>query len=287
MGWTGNDEASPSTRVATVINSLQPTERRVAECMVADMAAIVELTAQELAQRVGVARSTVIRTCQTLGYRGYPQLRVALARELAQSASAARDYGTSALGHLRADVSGLSLALPQIFSVLTDEVVEEAVHRIATANRVLALASGLSAPLASDLAMRLTAVGRPAEFVADPIGQQISARQLRQADVCIIISGSGANESSIRAARSARAAQAAVVVVTSFASSPLVALADVALVVAAAQESFRHELEHTSRVPHAILIESLVAIVSGRLGEASRSARSTVLGILSDNLSDD
>ncbi|WP_233200728.1 hypothetical protein [Cryobacterium sp. M15] len=51
-------------------------------------------------------------------------------------------------------------------------------QRITSANRVLALANGLSAPLASDLAMRLTAIGRPTEFVSDPIGQQISARQL-------------------------------------------------------------------------------------------------------------
>jgi DNA-binding MurR/RpiR family transcriptional regulator len=77
------------------------------------------------------------------------------------------------------------------------------------------------------------------------------------------------------------------VVVTSFASSPLVSLADIALVVAPAHGSFRHELEYTSRVPQTNLIESLVEIVSGRLGEASRSARSAVLGILSDNLSDE
>ncbi|WP_104200012.1 MurR/RpiR family transcriptional regulator [Cryobacterium sp. Y29] len=273
--------------MATVVNSLQRTERRVAECILADMDLIVELTAQELAERAGVARSTVIRTCQTLGYRGYPQLRVALARELAQSTSAVADYGSSALGRIRADIFALSMALPQITDVLTESAVEEAVQRITTANRVLALANGLSAPLASDLAMRLTAIGRPTEFVSDPIGQQISARQLRPADACVVISGSGANESSIKAARSARAANAVLVVVTSFASSPLVSLADIALVVAPAHGSFRHELEYTSRVPHAILIESLVEIVSGRLGEASRSTRSTVLGILSDNLSDE
>jgi len=75
-------------------------------------------------------------------------------------------------------------------------------------------------------------------------------------------------------------------VVTSFASSPLVSLADVALVVAPATGSFRHELEHTSRVPHVILLESLVEVVGTRLGDASRTARSSVLSILSDNLSE-
>jgi RpiR family carbohydrate utilization transcriptional regulator len=90
MSWSGSDDVNPTTRIATVINSLLPSERRVVELILADAEGIVETTAQDLADRAGVARSTVIRTCQSLGYRGYPQLRVALARELAQPAVANR-----------------------------------------------------------------------------------------------------------------------------------------------------------------------------------------------------
>lgn len=286
MSWTGSEEAGPTTRIATVMNSLLPSERRVVELILADADRIVETTAQELADRAGVARSTVIRTCQSLGYRGYPQLRVALARELAQASGREQDYGTSALGRIRADVDALAASLPQITSVLTEDAVERAVELLVGARRLLVLANGLSAPLANDLSMRLTAVGRPAEFVADPIGQQIAARQLTAADACMVISGSGANESSLKSARAVRAAGASLLVVTSFASSPLVSLADVALVVAPASGSFRHELEHTSRVPHVVLLESLVEVVAIRLGDVARSTRSTVLSILSDNLSD-
>jgi DNA-binding MurR/RpiR family transcriptional regulator len=286
MTWSGSEDVNPTTRIATVINSLLPSERRVVELILADTEGIVETTAQDLADRAGVARSTVIRTCQSLGYRGYPQLRVALTRELAQAGGRERDYGTRALGRIRADIDALASSLPQIASVLTDEAVESAVDLVVGARRLLAIANGLSSPLAIDLAMRLTAVGRPTEFVADPIGQQIAARQLTAADTCIVISGSGANESSLRSARAVEAAGAKLVIVTSFARSPLVTLADAALVVAPASGSFRHELEHTSRIPHVVLLESLVEIVASRLGEVARESRSTVLSILSDNLSD-
>src|SRR3982751_6041831 len=114
MSWSGSDDVNPTTRIATVINSLLPSERRVVELILADTVGIVETTAQDLADRAGVARSTVIRTCQSLGYRGYPQLRVALARELAQAGGREQDYGTSALGRIRADVDALSASLPQI-----------------------------------------------------------------------------------------------------------------------------------------------------------------------------
>ena len=286
MSWTGNPDASVTTRIATVLNSLGPSERRVVELIVDDAEGVLELTAQELADRASVARSTVIRTCQSLGYRGYPQLRVALTRQLAQFGGRVEDYGESALGRIRSDIDTLAASLSQIASALTETAVEQAVVTLTGATRLLALANGLSSPLASDLAMRLTAVGRPTEFVADSIGQQIAARQLGATDAAVIISGSGANESSLKAARSVQQAGAALIVVTSFAASPLVSLADVALVVAPAHGSFRHELEHTSRVPHVILLESLVEVVAVRLGERARITRSSVLEILSDNLSE-
>ena len=93
MSWTGNDDAAVTTRIATVVNSLQPSERRVVDHIIGDLDGVVEMTAQDLADRTGVARSTVIRTCQTLGYRVFPQLRVALTRELAQSGHPTEDFG--------------------------------------------------------------------------------------------------------------------------------------------------------------------------------------------------
>ena len=74
-------EVPVTARIAAVRNSLQPSERRVADLIVDDPDAVIELTAQQIADRVGVGRSTVVRACQTFGYRGYPQLRVALAAE--------------------------------------------------------------------------------------------------------------------------------------------------------------------------------------------------------------
>lgn len=278
-------DVGPSVRAATVLNALQPTERRVVDLVMADLPAAVEATAQEIADRAGVARSSVIRTCQRLGYRGYPQLRVALARELAQTAEQP-DHGPTSLGRIRQHVDALAGNLAQITSVLDAAHTDRAVDLVVTAGRVLVLGAGLSAALAADLAMRLTAVGRPAEHVGDQIGQQIAAAQLTGRDVCLLVSGSGSTESTLKVARAARSVGAPVVVVTSFSQSPLTALADVALVVGPAGGSFRAELEHTSRVPHTIVIEAFVEIVAAQLGERTREVRSRVLDILSDNLSD-
>ncbi len=123
--------------------------------------------------------------------------------------------------------------------------------------------------------MRLTAVGRPAEVIADAIAQQIAARQLSTADVCIVVSGSGANAASVRAAEAARSAGARVLALTSFASSPLADRADRSLVITPTGVSFREELAHTSRVAHAAFVEAFVDAVAGVLGERAASCGRT------------
>lgn len=277
-------DAGPIARIATSLNGLQPTERRVAEAILQAPEEIVELTAQQLADRVGVGRSSVIRACQSFGYRGFPQLRVALASALGQQ-DEGLDYGEGVVGRMRTEIDRIAQSLPQAVSVLDGEVVERVVRDVAAARRVLIVANGLSAPIASDLSMRLTAIGRPAEFVPDAIAQQIAASGLAEGDVCLVISGSGANESSLRAATVARGS-ATIVALTSFAASALTALADLSLVIAPAGVSFRDELEHTSRVAHAVFVEVFVAAVAHALGDGTRRARARVLDILSDNLAD-
>lgn len=277
--------AHPTVRIATALPSVLASERRVLEEVLDQPERVVESTAQEVADRVGVGRSTVVRACQAIGYKGYPQLRVALAAELAHRDDEV-DYGSSALGRLRADIAALAAALPQVTAVLDEDTVERAVGVLTASRRLLVLANGLSAPLATDMAMRLTAVGRPADFVADSIGQQIAARGLVAGDGCVVLSGSGASEATLKVARAARQGGAAVVAVTSFRGSPLGELADVELVVAPAATTFQHELERTSRIALAVLVESLVGVVAARTGPVAQATHDRVLDILSDNLAD-
>ncbi len=277
-------EVPVTARIAAVRNSLQPSERRVADLIVDDPDAVIELTAQQIADRVGVGRSTVVRACQTFGYRGYPQLRVALAAERGRRAAppVAQD---GALGGIRSAIDRIADDLRAATSLLDADGVDTAVEAVVGARRLLVVASGLSAPVASDLAMRLTAVGRPAETLGDPIGQQIAARHLSTDDVCIVISGSGANEASLRAAAAARAAGARVIAVTSFVASPLTERADLSLVLASGG-TFRDELEHTSRIAHAVFAEAFVDAVARARADDADLARERVLEILSDNLGD-
>lgn len=274
----------PTVRIASVVNALGPSERRVAELISAQPEAVVEWTAQELADQAGVGRATVVRACQSFGYRGYPQLRVALAAELGQATDAAADHGPGVLGRMRSEIDRVAASLPALASLLDADVVAEAVRLASTAGRLLVLANGLSSPIASDLAMRLTASGRPAEFIADAIAQQIAARHLAADDVCLIVSGSGANEATLRVAAAAARGGAKVIALTSFAASALTEIATLSLVITPSGASFRDELEHTSRVAFLVFTEAFAAAVAAERGSDAREARAHAMEVVSDNL---
>lgn len=276
--------APPTVRIAAVLNTLQPAERRVAELIVESADEVVEWTAQELADRAGVGRATVVRTCQGIGYRGYPQLRVALASELGSGPGETPDHGPGVLGRMRGEIDRLAGSLPALTSLLDPDAVDEAVRLSASARRLLVLANGLSSPIANDLAMRLTASGRSAEFIADAIAQQIAARHLTSDDVCLVVSGSGANEASLRVATAAARGGATVIALTSFASSALTEVASLSLVIAPTGVSFRDELEHTSRVAYLVFAEVFAAAVTAERGADAVQARAHALEVVSDNL---
>lgn len=263
--------------------SLYPSERRVAEAIAGDLAWAVECTAQEIADRTEVSRATVTRTAQTLGYGGYPQLRVALARELAfDRGSEATD--STAMGELVKAAERFAQLIPQVVHTLSEEQVEAAAQDIAAARRLLCVGNGLSHPLSIEASLRLTSVGRPAEQVGDPLGQQVSAHQLGEDSVCLALSASGSNPLTLAACRAALRSGAKVIAITSFSSSALAEIATMNLVVPSTDGTFRGEIELTSRVTHAFVIEVLTGIVKKRLGTHGAKARGAVYSMLEANL---
>lgn len=296
MTWTGSSDARPSARIATLGPGLQKTERKVVEAIAADRERVVEFTAQDLATWAGVGRTTVIRAAQSLGYEGYPQLRVALVQELALESATTSSADTvvneiaveaTALSALRSRIHQVAARLDDTLAALTPQAVDGFLAALEHSQRLLVVANGLSGPLGLALVMRLNAAGRSVEHFADPFAQQIAARQLGPGSTCIVFSGSGASRPTLDAMAAAQEGGAQVIAITSFARSAIVARADVALVVPPINDSFHDELIHTSRAALMLLTEELVDLYVSRTGAHGRAARDAALTVLAKAMTDE
>jgi RpiR family transcriptional regulator, carbohydrate utilization regulator len=273
--------------IRSLLPSLLPTERTVASVLLDRAVDVVEMSSQQVADAAGASRATVVRTAQSLGFSGYQQLRVLIARDAGAAGPPPTAAAAGTPGAIVASTfAHVGASVPAMTALLDHDEIARVVDLLATAARTVVIGNGLSAPLAADVAGRLVGIGRIAEAPADALAQQVSARHLRPGDVLLVVSGSGANTPSQRAAEAARLGGATVVLVTAFARSPLTSVSDVTLVVGMPDLTFRDELTLTSRVPQVILLEALVTALTERLGADGAAAAARTLEVVSANLTD-
>lgn len=276
------------TNLRSRLRELHPGEARVAELILDRPHWVIEATLAEVAVEAGVSGATVVRTAQRLGYRGFPHLRVMLARDAGTTTPPEEAGRTTAAGEeVRNYVEGIARTTEAMAGLLDPLALERIVELLDAAPRVLVVGTGVSAPVATDLAMRLCGIGRTADAPTDHLDQQIRARLLAAGDVCVAVSGTGASRSTLRAVRAAVEAGASVISLSAFAGSPLSSLASVELLVGVPGQGFSDELHNTSRIPQLILNGALVSALRTRRGSRADTARAKVLDVVAGELVDE
>lgn len=227
--------------ITVALPSLVPSDKRVAEMILSDPARVIDLSVAEFAARSGTAPSTVVHACKQLGYRGFQDLRLALARDLGRERqqprvepmtdpTPARILGNVMQSSARTLMAGLETVDAQAFT--------RAVELLDKAGRILVQGVGTSRAPADDIAYRLTLIGRDAHAPADSLAQHQAARRLTSSDVLLAVSHSGSSRETVESADLAIEQGASVIAITSRSSSPLLERATVALVAGAPEEAF-------------------------------------------------
>ena len=271
-------------RVRAHLPGLRAADARVARVVVDQPELVVHRSAAEVAELAETSAATVVRCAQTLGYKGFHDLKLSLAQELPTFArdhaeAPATDPRVAALAQVtRAGAE----AVRDAGAVVDPASFETAVAAIADAARVLFVGVGTSAPLCQDAAYRFSAIGIGAEAPADVHVQHVRARRLTAADVCVAVSHTGSTHETLQAARGAAEAGATVVAITSFARSALTELADCAIVAGARELGPRLEAV-ASRLAHLAVLDALLVAVAERDPARSRAALSTYADVLAEH----
>lgn len=243
---------------------MPPTQRRIAEFVLANTAEVIHMSITELAERTSASEGSVVALCQQVGARGFQQLKIALAGDIVQPVQFIHeDLGRDdPAGTVVAKVfaSGLQ-AMNDTLRVLDVDALDAAARTIHAARRTEVYGVGSSAPVAEDAAYRLLRIGIEARAVVDSHAQAISA-SLSGPDVAVLtISHSGATHETLAATRLARDAGATTICLTNYGRSPLLSHASIVLHTMAKETRFRTEAM-TSRIAQLAVIDSLIACVA-------------------------
>ncbi|HZW53801.1 MAG TPA: MurR/RpiR family transcriptional regulator [Candidatus Elarobacter sp.] len=246
-------------RLQGAYTGLRAAEQRVADFILKHPDELIYLTVTELAERTSTSESTVVRLTQKIGYKGYQEFKIMLARDLVEPTTeihsaieAGDDLATvkSKVFHANAQ------ALRDTLEVLDDEQLRRAVEALAGARRVEIYGVGGSSPLALDAYHKLIKLGVSALALSDGDLMAMSSSLLGPADVALGISHTGASRDVTDALGRAKSCGATTICLTHRPSSPVTKVSDIVLVTAAQQTAFRSDAS-SSRIAQLTIIDVL------------------------------
>lgn len=232
-------------RLRGALESLPPTQRRVAEQVLADPDRAARATVEELAAGAATSTASVVRLSRRMDYARVRDLQLDLT-----GGHGAGEHRYAGLGTdiepgdpLTTVVQKIARAeqasLADTAVVLDVAALERAVEAVVRARRVDVFGVGASALAALDLHQKLTRIGRTAMLWTDAHMAWTSATTLDHEVVACAVSHSGSTTDAVTYLRQARAAGATGVAITSAPGSALAREADVVLLTAAHETEYR------------------------------------------------
>ena len=205
--------AAALDRIRASLDSLSPSERRVAERVLSDPAQAIALAIGEFAELCGVAQPTVSRFSRSVGFSSYVALRLGVAADFAADGTtpgAAPTDGFAVLaGTLRSDATA-----------------SEAAAAVRAASRVEIWASPVLGAAADLLATRLAGLDLAASATVAPAHCAERAATLPMGTVVILLNATGDEDVWLAPIEAARAARARIVYVADRSANRLLKLAD-------------------------------------------------------------
>lgn len=249
-------------------------EKRIADYILANGKKIIHSTINEVAEELRVAEATVFRFCKRLGFQGFQAMKIALAADLVnpiedihETIEETDNEKEVAEKVFRSNIRTLEDTL----GILNEELFNAAVHAIVRARKVEFYGNGGSAVVAMDAHHKFIRSGIQTAAYGDPHLQIMSASQLTDEDVVVLISHSGTNKDILQVTDIVKANGAVTICITNYAVSPLSKKVDIPLHTVSRETDYRSEAL-ASRIAQLSIVDALyVNVMMARKEKAKES----------------
>lgn len=211
------------------------TEKKIATFILNSGKSVANMRSGELAEKIGVSQSTIIKFVKKLGFNGFMDFKVRL------SESYGREEHVTPLKHddisledsmedvAKAIVSESVTALLKSYENMRFSNIEESIELINTSKRIFICGKGSSALPAQDLAEKLIKLGFTVLWYYDLETMEVASLTVNEEDVFVSFSFSGETRSITRILKNAKKRGAKVVAITKNINSSHGTLADVVI----------------------------------------------------------
>ncbi|WLD93072.1 MurR/RpiR family transcriptional regulator [Alkalihalobacillus sp. AL-G] len=228
-----NSQLTIKGRLKGLINSYFPSltksEQKVAEIVLEEMEKVMYFSVTDLADAADVGDTTVLRFCRKVGFKGYQEFKLAIAKDLANGTGTPGEDPDEAGGILQAIARNTVNVIQETAAITNEEVLEDALILLDEANSIHFFGVGTSGLTALDAENRLLRIGKRTHAVIDSHIQAMTAATLGEGDVVVGISVSGSTKDTIDSLKIAEDSGATVIAITHHARSPITKVANLVL----------------------------------------------------------
>ncbi len=255
------DTANSFATIRARADSLSPGERTVADFVLRHAEELLALSVTDLAARLHVSEATVIRFCKHIGYHGYHDFKILLARDVGRTPQDIYPNLTpndDAATVLQKTVRLSLQSLQDTLSTLDGAELERASRAVSRAATVALFGVGGSGGIALVAQQRLLRIGIPAFACTDTHALDLISARLRRRDVALGITHSGRTAEIVKALGTAQQHEATTIALTNYPKSPVTRSTDIVLLTGAAQTPLASEAG-ASRIVQLAAIDALCA----------------------------
>lgn len=239
---------------------------------------VIGYTAAELSREIDVSEASVVRFCQTLGFKGFSDFKIKLAKDLGADNSEPVPSGVLRSDSTTDIISKVMMAeyddIKFTLEMIDKLAMCRAVDMITMAKRIAFFGIGSSGIVAANAKEHFLHYGKPAHAESDSISQIILANTLGSNDIACAISISGQSTIPLQALKIAHENGAQTLCITQNAASAIAMTSDCVLVSYKRSVS-TDDLGTMSRIVHSAIIDALAIAYAARNWDAAAKTTAT------------
>lgn len=210
--------------IAKHFDGLTRSEKKVADYVLKARNKIIYTTMSDIKARAKVGDATIIRFCQKLGYKGFSDFKIEVAKE-----DFSKQGQTRPVDYYDDIANYLSDALQATANLIKADSLNQAIDLLNSAKEIYIFGVGGSGEVGISFSSILLRVGIKATTISDPHIQAQIASLLNADNLVIGISLSGRTKDTFDSLQIAKENGAKILAMTNYQTSPIAQLADVVL----------------------------------------------------------
>lgn len=239
-------------------------EKRIADCILSEPEKVMNSPLVYVAKKAKVSEGSVINFSNSLGYKGFSQLKINLAQYV--STYSVHDEVTredSPKQILRKLINRAIVSFESTYDTIGQEL-QSATDLLSKAGKIVVVGVGHSMVIAKDISIRMMWLGLPAIAETDPLLAGTMSTQMKENDVVFAVSNSGRTREVLMVAQTAHSLGVKVIGLTSYPNSPLAKLSDVTLV-SVSMEAQDYRESTTARLTQLMIGDCLIDCLTNRI----------------------